>query len=565
MREQSGRGAPDGDPEAGQDGDEAAVASTEVPEDGSDQPGLARRLPDLVFGVAVLVTVAVVLLHLGRESWFLRDEWFLLTDQDGFPDLLEPNAGSHWVAVPRLVYWAFWHIWGLTTYRPYLAANLALHVTAVVMLRNLLRRSGVSPWLATAGALPMLLFGPGHEGILLAFQIGFTGSIAWGLVQLVLADVEGGFQRRDCLALAAGLLAITSSGVGLATTVMVGLALLVRRGWRMAAVQSVPLVTLYGGWLLLRGESYGQQRPPMSTLLEWDRAAVVGTFRALGHFAPVTWAYVAMIVVAVALVLGPWRDVPWRTAVRDFAIPVAMAVSMIAFATMTGISRWWAGVDGAVASRYLYLQAAFLLPLVVVSAQVIARRWRFLTPVLGALLVVPMPFTFGEFDSRGFSEGYFRHRKHVLTTAVRMPFADEVPPEVRPIPDPYDSDGLTIGYLLDAVEAGRLEPSTEELTPAVVNEFRVRLGFHQTTSTEGLREAECASTGSRDVSLDAGESILLRGRVSVRTIERGRATSPVVGFDASSAVGEVFTAELPNLELRITSAGGWPFRICDLE
>ncbi len=75
-----------------------------------------------------------------------------------------------------------------------------------------MRRAGVGPWLATAAAGSFVLFGPGSEDIVWAFQIGFTGALAFGLVQLCLCDHDGGIGRRDVLGVGAGLLALMCSG-----------------------------------------------------------------------------------------------------------------------------------------------------------------------------------------------------------------------------------------------------------------------------------------------------------------------------------------------------------------
>ena len=63
----------------------------------------------------------------------------------------------------------------------------------------------------------------------------------FGLVQLLLADHEGPIDRRDWLALLAGLAALMCSGVAIAMVLVVGIAMLLRRGWRIALLQTVPL------------------------------------------------------------------------------------------------------------------------------------------------------------------------------------------------------------------------------------------------------------------------------------------------------------------------------------
>ena len=54
-------------------------------------------------------------------------------------------------------------------------------------------------------AASFVLFGPGEDNILWAFQIGFAGALVLGLTQLMLADHDGPIDRRDWLGLLAGL------------------------------------------------------------------------------------------------------------------------------------------------------------------------------------------------------------------------------------------------------------------------------------------------------------------------------------------------------------------------
>lgn len=515
---------------------------------------LREQLPDGIFAACVVATVPLVLFVLGKDQWFLRDEWFVLAGPDGL-HLFEPNAGAHWIAVPRLIYAALWHVFGITTYWPYQLANVLLHLLAIVMLRVILRRSGVGPWLATAVAAPLLLFGPGAQAIVFGFQVGFTGSLAWGLTQLVLADTEGGFKRRDLLALLCGLLAITSSGVGVTTSIMVGIALVLRRNWRMAAIQSVPLLVIYAIWVKVEHASSAGPagRPTITQLLRWDLDTIVATFTALTYFTVVTWLLVAVLVVGFAVALRQCRDRPWAEVRRQWAMPIALLVAIVAFASSTGLGRSYSGAEGAASSRYVYLQAVLLMPAVALCAQALVRRWRLLTPAVVLLLLLPFPFNLPDFTKDdGLGRSFLRRREFILTTAVRMPFASDVPEDVRPVPDAFDGDGVTIGFLLGAERSGRLNPSTVPLTPEVVNEFRIRLGFAQSLSglTFDLDSCE-AIDGHVDLAPEEGESVAITQSFRAHTIDRagGTQTSAAVVFRATNGIR--FTAELPDLEIRI--------------
>ena len=113
-------------------------------------PKLASpRGPELAF-VAVLVLAFPLLLILGSEQWFFLDEWDFLAGRAAFDlgDLFRPH-NEHWSTVPILVYRLLWSAFGLTTYVPYQAVVVALHLTAAALLWFVMRRSGVHPWIAT--------------------------------------------------------------------------------------------------------------------------------------------------------------------------------------------------------------------------------------------------------------------------------------------------------------------------------------------------------------------------------------------------------------------------------
>jgi hypothetical protein len=238
-------------------------------------------------------------------------------------------------------------------------------------------------------------------------------------------------------------------------------------------------------------------------------------------------------------------------------MPLAMFVTMFIFSFITGTGRGFAGIDTARAGRYVYLQAVLALPLLAVAAQAVGRRWPKLVPVLVVLFLVPIPFNLAPFDDYEFGKGYFERRRYILTTAVRMPFAHAVPRSVRPVPDAYDGDKLNMGFLLDAVESGKLEPSETPLKPVLINEFRVRLGFSQSHPSPGQFPGPCSTTeGHYDIAPAKGDSFIILQPMTVTTIDRvnGRPTSPHVPFSPRPN-GSKFTAELPNLRLRIHPKG----------
>ncbi|MBV9950526.1 MAG: hypothetical protein JO291_01145, partial [Acidimicrobiia bacterium] len=196
------------------------MATTAVPTEADK--GRSGRIALIVFAIAIALAFPLIL-YLGSFSWFLRDEWLFLAGRKlgSLNDLFRPHARTHWSTLPIIWYRLAFRIVGLRSYLPYQAAVVALHLAIVVLLRAVMRRAGVGPWMATVGAAPFILFGPGSQNILWAFQVGFTGSIVLGLVQLLLGSHEGDVDRRDLLGIGAGVLGLMCSGVGVTMVLVV--------------------------------------------------------------------------------------------------------------------------------------------------------------------------------------------------------------------------------------------------------------------------------------------------------------------------------------------------------
>ena len=211
------------------------------------------RVATVVFAVVVIAAVPLYLWR-GRHQWFYLDEWDYLAARKAtsLHDLLRPH-NEHWQTLPILAYRALWNIVGLHSYKPYQLVTIGLHLTAACLLRVVMRRAGVGPWIATIAASLFVLFGPGHENVIWAFQVGFVGSLVCGLAHLILADHDGPLDRRDAIGLLFGIAGLMSSGVGVTMAFVVGLAALMRRGWRAAAFHLVPLAVLFLGWWLVVG------------------------------------------------------------------------------------------------------------------------------------------------------------------------------------------------------------------------------------------------------------------------------------------------------------------------
>jgi len=528
----------------------------------------SARAALLVFVAFLLVAFPVILFGVGSYHWFLRDDFAFLTGRSAtsLDDLFAPHAG-HWSTVPVLAFRGLWALFGLRTYVPYEATVIALHLTACALLRVIMRRSGVGPWTATVAASTFVLFGPGQEDIVWAFQIGFTGSLVFGLTQLVLADHEGGPDGRDALGVIAGALALMSSGVGLVMVVVAGIAVLGRRGWRIAALHTVPLAALYAIWRQVEQPSLTDGlfgRPPLDAVWDWVRNAQIGVFVDLGHFELVGALLGAILVVGLVVA---WARVPWRELRSRAAMPVAMLAGGILFAVLTAEGRWWAGVTFARSSRYMHIGAALALPALAVAVSALVQRWRAVGVVALGVLAIGIPWNATTFQDTPFNRAYFADRKRILTEVVRLPEAREVPRWVRPIGDPFVGPDLTIGWLLDARDQGKLDPATGPMSQVTRQEMLLRLGVAQSLSRRQrqgviLGPPPGCRTITRPLDLDPPRGTRIRVPTPVQvSLRTGRAASAPLGL--MPGVGEVLTVELDGMHLRLAPAPGSPsFLLC---
>ena len=550
---------------------------------------LFDALPLAVFIAAVVVAFPVLLLWIGRYHWFLRDEWmFFVERMDLTMDSLFEPFNVHPAAVPVFVYNILWNIFGLESYRPYQAVVISLHLSVVVILRSLMRNAGVRPWLATIVAGSLIFFGPGFQNIIWAFQIGFTGSIAFALAQLLLADHDGPISRRDGMGLLCGLVAVMSAGAAVSVVLATGLGLLGRRGLKAAAFHTVPLGVTFLLWTAVKKPSSGSSwgNPSIGDMYDWMVSGTSGSFMSIGQHLWVASILAAVTVGGMALAWytaladtrskgadgslgtaspGSLRRIGarlerWRVSVQHLAIPTALFGASFVFMASTGWTRWTLGTDMARSSRYLHAYAVLILPAMAVGAEALARRWRLVTPAMAVLLLVALPGTIGAFEPLAFGERYMDERRRILTTAVRMPFARDVPPDVRPVPDPYDGN-LTIGFLLEAADAGKLKPYPWDISPEVENEMRIRLGLAQRTNEEML--VFCSPQyDPLFLELSKGDVVGFGGNVTVQTVDGdGRASSPLVNFNSRN--GRLLVAELDDLHVELRPARSDPsFSLC---
>jgi hypothetical protein len=418
-----------------------------------DRAAIVAHLVSLAAGFAIC-------LYLTRHQWFFNDEWeFFARMLPGRQlHLLVPH-NEHWSTIPLLAYKALFTAFGLRSYIPYLVVLLCVHVLAAHLVWRTMRRVGVNIWIATVLCVAFLVMGGGDENIVSAFQISFVGSLVFGLAAMLLVERSGPFGpvrlAVSWLLLVGGLMC---SGVGVTMVVTAGVVTMLRHGLRRAlAVVSVPAV-VYVAWFLAYGRSgLGVAPVDRQSLLMVPAYIWSGLTSAIEGFSGLVGfggaAVIGIIVWAV------WRkELAWAA-----ALAVGGVAGAIVFYLIDAVGRSSLGVDQSVASRYVYISIALLLPAIGLILTSLARRNR-IAQVAAFLLAAYVVAHCGTELVQG-SEQWAQLKQtskgQILAAAQLL---ESGTPLVGTQPDPKWAPQLTVSDLQEMQSLGDL-PSAAGVSP----------------------------------------------------------------------------------------------------
>jgi hypothetical protein len=198
--------------------------------------------------LAVLAIAGALTLFLTWQMTFYQDTWgFLLTRRNLSVEAVLAPHNEHIVVFPVLIEQLLLRVFGMTSARPeYVLAALGLVGTGALLSVYLRRRVG--GWLALFGVSLVLFLGSAWEVLLWPFEIGFIGSIFFGLAALLAIEREEA--RWDAVACVLLILSTGFSSLGLpilaASAVALALGPPGQRA-RRAYVVAIPAL-LFGAW-----------------------------------------------------------------------------------------------------------------------------------------------------------------------------------------------------------------------------------------------------------------------------------------------------------------------------
>ena len=198
---------------------------------------------------------------LDRGLWFFGDEWdFLITRGLRYgptnPESIWFPHNEHWSTLPVLLWRGLFSVFHLSSYWPYIVPVLVAQVGVMHLTWRLCRRAGVTPWVATAAVVLLGFLGAGAEDLTWGFQIGFVGSVLFGLLAFDLLDRPLAGQaahRAGTLASLALLASLMCSTIGDAMVVGAAVLVFARRPKREATrVLALPVLA-YTVWFVVVG------------------------------------------------------------------------------------------------------------------------------------------------------------------------------------------------------------------------------------------------------------------------------------------------------------------------
>jgi hypothetical protein len=520
------------------------------------QPESARtpndRWATRVFAAVVVAAFAFYLGVSGRV-WFNNDDWdYLATRSAGsIRDLFRPH-NEHWQTLPILLYRGMWHLFGLGHYRLYELPVVALHLTAGVLLWLIVRRVGVRPWIATLVGSVFVLYGAGYQDIIWDFQVGFNAALVFGLAQLLLADHEGRVDRRDYLAITCGVLGLMCAGLAVTMVFIVGLAMLLRRGWPAALLQVGPPAAVFAVWWMWIGrDAYGTSGSSVSGTVQFAWRGITTALANVG-WATGTEALV-LLVVAVGWTLA-WRQSGSRAnRIRALAVPGTMLVGALVFLTVAGYGRadsW--GIAFAEQSRYGHIVVALCAPAIAVAVNALTTLRRAAGLAAAALLVAGIPTTLNEAAHVRFGD------PGVTLAMANSPLARQVPAKDQP--DRTGQPLLTVGWLVDNADAGRIPKSNPSPTTQADATIRLSLQQHAPSATT----AACVPLGTKPVErhLAKGQQLQSKGSLlQVALAANGRSLGRVIYRPYMNTNSIMLRAVAP-IDLRVAAATRAPTMLC---
>lgn len=393
-----------------------------------------ERISVLALAAASLV-MAAWLLREGRDLVFFFDEWdFLLQRRDGTDGLFDDHNG-HFSLVPVVIYKLLFHTVGVEDYWVYRLICVAGHVLCVALIYAVVRQRADWPTALTAAIL-LLVLGAAWQVLLWPFQISYLASIAAGLGALIALERES--RRADAAVAALVLVALASSGIGLAVGAGVLAELLTHPQRRARVWAAAAPLAAYGVWYLAASPESEAKRGNVDAIPGYVAEAAAGAVGAVSGLG-LEWGRIVLVALVAAVALRLVSPGPLSPRL------VGLLTAGVAYWGLTALAR--ADLNEPLASRYLYFGVVVVLLTVVElvrTAELPARAWTLVALAVAAAGIANLG------DLRDGARGLGSTTDQLRPALAAVELAGAAVPEATQ-PDPSGAPQITAGAYRELV------------------------------------------------------------------------------------------------------------------
>ena len=322
-------------------------------------------------GVVALVSF-VLSLWINRNTWFLGDDFAILTDRyfasvDGnwSQALLLPH-NDHLIALPVLVFIALGHLVGLNNHLVYMLPAIFMHIAILLAIAIILKKRCTSTLTAFSAVCCIAFLSAGYEVLMMATNMAHVAPIFLGLYQLILVDHDGDISKRDIVATMLGVIAVLCAGTSITLIIMIALFLVLKRQFKRASLIALPPASLWLMWFFrygtlnhgVKGDTQYTTFNKTEQIAQYVIKGMQGSLEAISHISGSSTFLIILCFLGL-----------YKKSIKSQAIlmPFCMAVGSVLFYFITGFSRVTFGEP--VSGRYLYLGAIFIIPLVFIGIE----------------------------------------------------------------------------------------------------------------------------------------------------------------------------------------------------
>jgi hypothetical protein len=257
------------------------------------------------------------------------------------------------------------------------------------------------------------------------------------------------------------------------------------------------------------------------------------TFVAIGTYEAVGILLIALLAVGGMLALTRLSGEKLR---RLCAAPGGLLAGALVFSIITGAGRGTSAIISVNAqSRYLHIIASLALPSIAVAGNAIAERWRYLMPLVFAILIVGIPGNVRviERHAHEYTAIANSYRPFILSLPT-LPGAKAVPAST--LPDPNYDPWMTMGWLLAGVKSGRIPPPPSTVTAKQRADWTLDLDFRLVSRAASGSTCQAITLPSTRL-IQKGQTLTFQGSIDVSYLATHRVKSApelLFGLTASS-------------------------------